>query len=66
MDYFHQIGMKFDWFISPNLTPEEAFWDNPDKRCINGHGAWYGNGLDWTKGKDLIVDTQKYTMGYLP
>ena len=66
MDYCHQIGMKFDWFISPNLTPEEAFWDNPDKRYINEHGAWYGNGLDWTKGKDLIVDTQKYTMGYLP
>jgi len=64
MDYCHQIGMKFDWFISPNLTPEEAFWDNPDKRYINEHGAWYGNGLDWTKGKDLIVDTQKYTMGY--
>jgi hypothetical protein len=64
MDYCHQIGMKFDWFISPNLTPEQAFWDNPDKRYINEHGAWYGNGLDWTKGKDLIMDTEKYTMRY--
>lgn len=64
MDYCHQIGMKFDWFISPNLTPEQAFWDNPDKRYINEHGAWYGNGLDWNKGKDLILKTQKYTMQY--
>ncbi len=64
MDYCHQIGMKFDWFMMPNLVPEQAFWDNPDKRYINEHGAWYGNGLDWKKGKDLILRTQKYTMEY--
>jgi hypothetical protein len=64
MDYCHQIGMKFDWFMMPNLVPEQAFWDNPDKRYINEHGAWYGNGLDWNKGKDLILKTQKYTMEY--
>jgi len=64
MDYGHQIGMKFDWFMMPNLVPEQAFWDNPDKRYINEHGAWYGNGLDWNKGKDLILKTQKYTMEY--
>jgi hypothetical protein len=64
MDYCHQIGMKFDWFMMPNLVPEQAFWDDPDGRYINENGAWYGNGLDWTKGKDIIVDTQKYTMGY--
>ena len=64
MDYCHQIGMKFDWFMMPNLVPEQAFWDNPDKRYINEHGAWYGNGLDWNKGKDIILRTQKYTMEY--
>jgi hypothetical protein len=64
MDYCHQIGMKFDWFMMPNLVPEQAFWDLPDQRYINGNGAWYGNVLDWTKGKDAIVDTQKYSMEY--
>ena len=64
MDYCHQIGMQFDWFDSPNLTPEQAFWDNPDKRYIHDHGAWYGQSLDWTKGKDTILKTQKYTMEY--
>jgi hypothetical protein len=64
MDYCHQIGMKFDWFMMPNLVPEQAFWDHPEKRYVNEHGAWYGNGLDWNKGKEEIIKTQKYTMGY--
>jgi len=64
MDYCHQLGMKFDWFMMPNLVPEQAFWDNPDKRYINPHGGWYGNGLDWTKGKDIILKSQRYTLSY--
>jgi hypothetical protein len=63
MDYCHEIGMQFDWFMMPVLVPEQAFWDNPDKRFLN-EGAWYGNGLDWQKGKDLILKTQKYTLSY--
>lgn len=64
MDYCHQVGMRFEWFTSPNLVPEQAFWDNPDKRAINPNGAWYGNSLNWSKGKDVILKTQKYTMQY--
>ena len=64
MDYCHQLGMKFDWFMMPYLVPEQAFWDNPDKRYINPHGAWYGNGLDWSKGKDIILKSQRYTLSY--
>jgi len=64
MDYCHRIGMQFDWFMQPNLVPEQMFWDHPDKRYVNNNGAWYGNGLDWSKGKDLILGTQKYTMSY--
>lgn len=63
MDYCHEIGMQFDWFMMPVLVPEQAFWDNPDKRFLN-EGAWYGNGLDWQKGRELILKTQKYTMSY--
>ncbi len=38
MDYCHQVGIKFNWFISPNLVTEQAFWDNPDKRAIQDEG----------------------------
>ena len=64
MDYCHQVGMKFDWFISPNLVTEQCFWDNPDKRAVQDTGAWYGNGLKWSTGKDLILKNQKYTLEY--
>ena len=64
MDYCHQVGMRFDWFISPNLVTEQAFWDNPDKRANQEAGTWFGNGLNWTKGKDLILKNQRYTLEY--
>ncbi len=64
MEYCHQVGMKFDWFISPNLVTEQAFWDNPDKRAFQEPGTWYGNGLSWRKAKDLILQNQKYTLEY--
>jgi hypothetical protein len=64
MDYCHQVGMKFNWYISPNLVTQQAFWDNPDKRAIQDEGAWYGNGLNWGKGKDLILQDEKYTLEY--
>ena len=64
MDYCHQVGMKFDWFISPNLVTEQAFWDNPDKRANQEAGTWFGNGLNWSKGKDLILKNQRYTLEY--
>ena len=64
MEYCHQVGMKFNWFISPNLVTEQCFWDNPDKRAVQEAGAWNGNGLTWSKGKDLILKNQKYTLEY--
>jgi len=64
MDYCHQVGMKFNWFMSPNLVPEQCFWDNPDKRAVQEAGTWYGNGLNWRRGKDLILKNQKYTLEY--
>ena len=63
MDYCHQVGMKFDWFIFPNLVTEQCFWDNPDKRTVQ-ENAWWGNALIWSKGKDLILRSQKYTLEY--
>jgi hypothetical protein len=64
MEYCHQVGMKFDWFISPNLVTEQSFWDNPDKRALGEAGNWYGNGLNWSQGKDLILKNQRYTLEY--
>ncbi len=63
MDYCHQVGMKFNWFMFPNQVVEQAFWDNPDKRTVEPN-AWWGNALIWSKGKDLILKDQKYTMEY--
>ena len=62
MDYCHEVGIKFNWFIAPNLVPQEAFWRNPDERAIQEAGAWYGCGLIWGKAKDKILDIQKYTL----
>jgi hypothetical protein len=64
MDYCHQVGMQFNWFIAPNLVTEQCFWDNPDKRAVQESGAWYGNGLNWSKGKELILKNQKYTLEF--
>jgi hypothetical protein len=64
MEYCHQVGIKFDWFISPNLVTEQCFWDNPDKRAVQEAATWYGNGLSWNKGKDLILKNQKYSLEY--
>jgi hypothetical protein len=65
MDYCHDVGLKFNWYISANQVAEQAFWDNPDKRAIQEPGHWYGNGLIWSKGKDIIVKNQKYALEYL-
>ncbi len=61
MAYCHQVGLKFNWFISPNLVTEQAFWDNPDKRAVQEAGSWFGNGLNWSTGKDVILENQRYT-----
>ena len=64
MDYCHQVGIKFHWYINPNLVTQQCFWDNPDKRADQDVGAWYGNGLSWSKGKDLILQNQKFALEY--
>jgi hypothetical protein len=64
MDYCHQIGMKFNWWMTPTLVMQEAFWDNPDKRADQEGGCWYSNGLSWPKGKEEILRIQRYTLEY--
>ena len=65
MDYCHQVGMKFNWYISSNQVAEQTFWDNPDKRADQDAGAaWYGNGLNWNKGKDVILKGQRYALEF--
>ena len=64
MDYCHQVGIKFHWYINPNLVTQQCFWDNPDKRADQESGAWTSSGLSWSKGKDLILENQKYALEY--
>ena len=61
MDYCHQIGLRFNWFNAPNLVSQQAFWDNPDKRADSSVLFWYGNSLNWKRGKDVILANAKYT-----
>ncbi len=65
MDYCHEVGLKFNWFISANQVAEQVFWDNLDKRAVQEPGNWwYGNGLAWNKGKELILKNQKYSLEF--
>jgi hypothetical protein len=64
MDYCHQVGVKFNWYINPNLVTQQAFWDNPDKRAVQDEAGWNSSGLNWSKGKDLILKNQRYALEY--
>lgn len=61
MEYCHQVGMKFNWMMAPNMVTEQCFWDNPDKRTV-ADNAWWGNALIWAKAKDLILKNNTYTL----
>jgi len=62
MDYCHQIGLRFNWFNSPNAVSQQAFWDNPELRANQSILFWYGNALNWKRGKDVILANEKYTL----
>jgi hypothetical protein len=64
MDYCHQVGLRFDWLVAPNLVTEQCFWDNPDKRAAQEAGGYYGDGLSWSKGKDLILKNHRYAFEF--
>jgi len=65
MEYCHQIGMKFNWLTCPNIVPQQAFWENPDLRVEHQEaGGYYGCGLIWDKGKDLILEASRYTFEF--
>ena len=63
MDYCHQVGIKFNWFMFPNWVTEQAYWDNPDKRIVR-YEAWRGCALNWSKAKDLILSDNKFLFEY--
>jgi len=63
MEYCHQVGMRFNWLMAPNMVTEQAFWDNPDKRTVSDN-AWWGSALIWGKAKDLILKDNKYMLEY--
>ena len=64
MDYCHQVGMKFNWMMGPNMVTEECFWENPDKRTVTDN-AWWGSALIWHKSKDLILENNRPTFEQL-
>jgi|GEM_PF-4438570 len=61
MDYCHQVGMKFNWMMGPNMVTEQCFWENPDKRSVTDN-AWWGSALIWNKSKDLILENNRPTL----
>ncbi len=63
MDYCHQVGMKFNWMMAPNMVTEQAFWENPDKQT-QASNAWWGSALAWNKGKDLILRDNAFMLKY--
>jgi len=63
MDYCHQVGLKFNWMMAPNMVPEQCFWDNPDKRTV-ADNAWWGSALIWSKAKDLILKNNRFMLEY--
>ena len=63
MDYCHQVGMKFNWFMFPYMVTEQAFWENPDKRN-DMYLSWWGSNLSWHKAKDLILKINRYIFEY--
>jgi len=64
MDYCHQVGIKFNWYINPNLVTQQAFWDNPEKQAVQDQAGWNSSGLNWSQGKDLILKNQRYALEY--
>lgn len=64
MDYCHELGIKFHWYMNPNLVPAQTYWDNPDQRADQAQGAWYADGLSWFKGKDKILKVQRNTFEF--
>jgi len=63
MDYCHQVGMKFDWMMAPNMVTEQCFWDNPDLQT-KANNAWWGSALAWHKAKDLILRDNAFMLKY--
>lgn len=63
MDYCHQVGMKFNWMMAPNMVTEQAFWENPDKQTL-ANNAWWGSALTWNKAKDLILRDNAFMLKY--
>ena len=61
MDYCHQVGMKFNWMMGPNMVTEQCFWENPDKRTV-ADNAWWGSALIWNKSKNLILENNRPTI----
>lgn len=65
MEYCHKVGLRFNWYMTPNLVPQEAFWKNPQWRADQSSGSdWHGNGLIWSVGKEEILRIQRYTMEF--
>ena len=61
----HQVGLRFHWMNAPNVVSQQAFRDYPDKRAEQSALFWCGNGLNWKRGRDVILDNTRYTLQHL-
>ena len=60
LEYAHRLGMKFTWVQTANHVHQETWWRHPELRLEHEHG-WFGFALCYSKGRDVIRQTQRHT-----
>ena len=63
MDYAHELGMEFTFVLTANFVPQELWWRYPELRCEH-EIAWAGAALCYSKARDIIRETQRYTFEF--
>jgi hypothetical protein len=60
LDYAHRLGLKFTWVQTANQVHQETWWRHPELRPGHEFG-WFGCSLCYSKGRDLVRQTQRHT-----
>ncbi len=63
MEYAHELGMEFTFVLTANFVPQELWWRYPELRCEHDT-VWAGAALCYSKARDIIRETQRYTFEF--